>query len=86
MIELRYSYSKLDKIHYYSVLETGELSLYYNQWLWHYLKFKPTKTIHLIPYSILGDRVLAAYKRHRPRVVAGYITKKIEKHREKLKL
>ena len=86
MIELGYSYCKLDKTHYYSVVDIKELhSLYFNQWLWHYIKFKQTKTICLIPYHSDNSVILARYKGMNARIMARFISKKIDKHR-KLKL
>ena len=90
MIEPGYRYCKLDKIHYYSVVNTGESSLYFNQWLWHFLKFKQTKNINLIPYHCADSqydysKILTRYKGFSAKVIAGHISRKIENHRRLLK-
>ena len=86
MIELGYNYCTLDKIHYYSVIDSREShGLYFNQWIWHYIKFKRTKTICLIPYHSDNSVILARYKGMNARSIAKYISKKIEKHRKLLK-
>lgn len=85
MIELGYKYCELDKIHYYSVIDSKEShGLYFNQWLWHCIKFKQTKNINLIPYHSDNSVILARYKGMNARSTAKYISKRIEKHRKSL--
>lgn len=87
MIELGYNYCKLDKTHYYSVVDIKELhSLYFNQWLWHYIKFKQTKSINLLPYHCDSSVIIAKYNGINARIIAKYISKRIERHRKLLKV
>ena len=89
MIELGYRYCKLDKIHYYSVVDPGEAPrLYFNQWLWYYIRFEQTKNVSLMPYHANWSqfKILGRYKGNDAKIVAGYISKKIEKHRKLLNL
>lgn len=88
MVELGYRYYKLrEGIHEYSVVSLEE-GTDWNQWLWHWLKFKHTKNARLLPYHSDWDNqveILARYRGSNARIVAGHISKKIEKHKKRLR-
>lgn len=86
MIELHYRYCDLDKIHYYSIVNSENTSLLWLLWLWHYTKFRHTKNVALTAYSDNADKILARYKGINAKITAGHISRKIEKHRKGLKI
>jgi len=99
MIEIGYYCYGVDKEYIYSITDSNtnainELSLiqmrslvFYNQWLWHYLRFPRHRKIRILPYHCeWGDnfRIIKVYKINNAQKVALLINKFIQKHFKKV--